>query len=321
MSAGYVPHARKKDGKGGYENRMGYAGEIAVKAAEQGIRIAVLPLQCLAELKADMEALSQQNELNGFQRWIVRERYVLSPPETEFPARSVVAAVYPMSLARAVFRYQGKAAGDLLEYEEKDQKAVLAELVGKAGFHLKYVHWMPQKRIAVRSGLCAYGRNNLTYSEEFGSFQNLATFVSDLSAERYIWREVKNAEICGGCGLCIANCPTSAILRERFLIDNERCLTRQNEWGTGGFPDWIPKSAHHRLVGCLRCQDICQMNRKRLEAVTETVEFSEAETAWLLSADKRRAVPSGLHEKLRKYQIDPAFESLPRNLAAMLANA
>lgn len=63
------------------------------------------------------------------------------------------------------------------------------------------------------------------------------------------------------------------------------------------------------------------MNGKRLEAVTETVEVNDEETAWLLSADKRRAAPPGLCEKLCKYQIDPASESLPRNLAAMLENA
>ncbi len=52
-------------------------------------------------------------------------------------------------------------------------------------------------------------------------------------------------------------------MRDRFLIDNTRCLTYLNEVGKeyDGFPEWAPPSAHHTAYGCSRCLEVCPENR------------------------------------------------------------
>lgn len=293
---------------------------VIKQAEEKGLRLAVIPSECLKDVKSDISKLANENELNGFQKWITGEQYVLDIPAAAFEVRSIIVAVFPLKLVRVGFHYNGKCARDIIDSQKIDAKAVIKTLAEKNGFNAEFVEWMPEKRLAVRSGLCEYGRNNITYSKEFGSFQGIAVFISDMAPEKYTWREVKNADACESCGLCIKNCPTGAILKERFLIDNEHCITKDNEWGTHEMPEWIPKKAHHHLTGCLRCQDICPMNKKRIAGITDKVEFEEIETAYLLS-NKITAVPEGLKEKLAVCNVDPNYESLPRNLRLMLDNA
>lgn len=290
---------------------------IIKQAGELGIKLAVIPSECLKDIKSDIAKLTNDNELNGFQKWITAEQYVLDIPNAAFEVKSIIVAVFPTRLFHTAYYYKGKCARDIFGYDEVDAKEVIKVLAERNGFSAEVVEWMPEKRLAVRSGLCEYGRNNITYSKEFGSFQGIAVFISNLTPEEYIWREVKNADACERCGLCIKNCPTGAILQERFLIDNDYCITKFNEWGTQEMPEWIPKKAHNHLIGCLHCQDICPLNRKRIVNITDKVEFDEIETEYLLS-DKSKAAPEGLLEKLKMYHIDPAFESLPRNLKLML---
>lgn len=294
--------------------------EIIQKAAERHIDMAVLPISCLEDIKRDIEQVKMDNELNGFQKWITMEQYVLDPPQAPFPVRSLISLVAPNRLVRLRFHHAGRTASDVVEYLAIDPPAIVGEEVAKAGCHMQYVFWLPHKRIAVRAGQCEYGRNNITYSKAHGSLQALFVFVSDLPPEDYTWREVKNMDACERCGACVGACPTGAILPDRFLIDNERCLTRQNEWGTHAFPDWIPPAAHHRLTGCLKCQIVCPANKALFAAPMETVAFSEAETAYLLNPDKSAEPPDGLVERLKPYGIDYRMENLPRNLSAMLAN-
>ncbi len=293
---------------------------IIKQAGEQGIRLAVIPSECLNDVKSDISKLANENELNGFQKWITEEQYVLDIPKVAFEVSSIIVAVFPVKLIHTLYHYKGRCARDILEYSEIDVRAVVKLLAKQNGFNAETVEWIPEKRIAVRSGLCEYGRNNIAYSKDFGSFMGINVFISDLLPEKYIWREVKNANACTNCGLCIENCPTGAILHDRFLINNEYCITKVNEWGTHEMPEWIPKKAHHHLTGCLRCQDICPMNKKCFAGISDKVEFNDIETEYLLS-DKSHAAPDGLKEKLEKCHIDSAYESLPRNLRLMLDNA
>jgi epoxyqueuosine reductase len=290
---------------------------VIKQAEEQGLRLAVIPSECLNDIKGDIAKVINENELNGYQKWITTEQYVLDIPAAVFEVRSIIVAVFPYKLVRVEFNHNGKCARDIIESQKIDAKEVIKALAEKYGFHADVVEWMPEKRLAVRSGLCEYGRNNITYSKELGSFQGIVVFMSDLEPEKYTWREVKNADICEHCGLCIKKCPTGAISKERFMIDIEHCITKVNEWGTHEMPEWIPKKAHNHLTGCLRCQENCPMNKKRIADIKDKVEFNEIETEYLLS-DKSMTVPEGLMEKLAECHIDPNYESLARNLRLML---
>lgn len=290
------------------------------KATAEDIRFTVVPIECLESIKTDMQALSEQNELNEFQKQIIGERYILDPPQTDFDVKSVVIAVWQLSVAKAIFHYRGKTSSCIIDnsYTRTDVHDKLTQLFSAHGYSLKYFNWMPLKRLAVRSGLCAYGRNNITYCGDWGSFIRLAAYVSDAPAEDYVWREVKNLDACSTCGKCIASCPTGAILSNRFLIDNEKCLTYLND-SDRDIPDWVPKSAHHSLIECFRCQEVCPLNRKRLSNL-ETLEFNETETEAILNAATFQDFPESIRKKLWYYHTGDQFKCLPRNLQLMLDN-
>ena len=228
-------------------------------AAALGVRLAVVPICALEDLKADVAALARDNELDELQRRIVEKRYVLNAPDGR--AKSVVVTIWRRQLVKAIFHHKGKEVSCLVDdnyIDFADKHRALEELFAGAGFSLDYVNWLPQKLLAVRSGLCEYGRNNLAYSGIWGSFVAIGTYVSDIWAEDYVWREAKVMAHCAVCAKCTANCPAKAILPDRFLIDAQACLADINPRDDRDIPDWVPKSAHHALFGCYRCQEVCR---------------------------------------------------------------
>ena len=285
----------------------------------RSIKIKVVPVEMLKDIKADITRLKGNEELNGFQQWIVNEGYVLElpDPEPDFTAKSIIIAAMPFNLVRAVFNHGGKKAEHIFELSQDGADEFINGAFSAHGYKLQEIGWFPQKRFAVRSGLAEYGRNNIAYVDGMGSFFGIATYKSDMPCDEYTWRDVQNMDSCNDCRRCIENCPTGAILPDRFLIDIEKCLTAHNERGSEPFPDWIPKTAHHRLIGCYKCQDICPKNQDILNKINETIEFSEEETGLLLSGEPIENMPETLADKVHKYGMGHYYESVPRNLSAM----
>ena len=284
------------------------------------MKTAIVPIYCLNDIKEDISIFAQRSDLNNFQKWIVTERYVLNP-ELDFEPQSIIIAAVGFNLCNAVFHYEGKTASSIVDLPVTADE--VGELLSRGNnYHFFYDYWLPQKRLAVRSGLAEYGRNNICFVEGMGSLITLFAFISDMPCgNEYTWRDVKNMDICNTCDLCQKNCPTRAILADRFLIDNEKCLSAINEFGTVPFPDTVPKSVHHRIVNCSRCQDICPRDKGRFDDIRETVYFSEEETALLLSGAKYENMPKELSEKIDMYGMKWFYESLPRNLKALFDNA
>jgi epoxyqueuosine reductase QueG len=111
---------------------------------------------------------------------------------------------------------------------------------------------------------------------------------------------VRAMDACCGCEACLDACPTGAILRDRFLIDNTRCLTFLNEVGKeyDGFPKWVPPSVHHVAYGCSRCLEACPANRAYIGRAGIQVTFTEEETDLLLQGLAPEELPSELHAKV-----------------------
>ena len=181
---------------------------------------------------------------------------------------------------------------------------------------------MPQKRLAVCSGLAEYGRNNITYIDEWGSFFELQTYITDMPCgENYLFRDVCGMKICEECGACIKSCPTEAIKTNRYLIDNEICLSHLTELEKS-FPDWLPKSVHHSVYGCYKCQDVCPKNKDVLSTITEEVCFSEEETGMFLAGVKKDKMPEALVDKIEGLGMeDWRLKTMPKNLQALVDNA
>lgn len=283
------------------------------------IKTATIPFSCLNEIKDDISLFAQRDDLNNFQKWIVTERYTLNP-EPDFEPQSIIIAAVGFNLCNAIFHNAGKTITSVVDLTATVDE--VKELLSRGNtYNYFYDYWLPQKRLAVRSGLAEYGRSNICFVDGMGSLITLFAFISDMPCgKEYTWREVKNMDICNTCNLCLENCPTGAILPHRFLIDNEKCLTAFNEFGTEPFPDTVPKAAHHRIVCCSRCQNICPKNKGRFDDIAETVYFSEEETTLLLSGVKYEQLPKELSDKIEIYGMKWFYESLPRNLKALFDN-
>jgi Uncharacterized Fe-S protein len=281
------------------------------------IKTVTVPFYRFEEIKRDIAEFSARADLNGFQHWIASERYVLDP-KINFEPRSIVSAAVPIEVWNAVFFYRGRRYVSVIDICA-DTGKVASELFGGSGCKYYFDYWLPQKRIAVRAGLAKYGRNNICYVEGMGSLITLFTFITDIPApDTHIWRGAEVMERCVDCGLCVKNCPTGAILPGRFLIDNERCLSAKNEGGNEPFDSSVPACAHHSVVHCFRCQDICPENAGRYDNVSRTVEFSEEDTAALLSGAPFDKLPPELAEKVRLCDMEWYYASLPRNLSAWI---
>ncbi len=301
---------------------------IKNRVKEAGSRVRVVSVSRLAELREDLDRFEAAEELNGFQRYILHHIYQLDLPEG-FEARSVLVAATPAPpYARVEFEY-GDRKHRMLGMCRSDADGtgeelstllhrLLEEILVPAGYHVADAHRLPLKRLAVRSGLSVYGRNNITYSEGMGSYYTLFAFLTDLPTDPDgdDWTEVRTAEACDGCGVCIASCPTGAIRPERFLIDNERCLTYFNEI-PGDIPEWVPRDAFHCLYDCLDCQLGCPMNAPYKDHVAGPFRFDEAETARILDGLHPRDAKPGLARRMRILMMDEFHNVVPRNLRMM----
>lgn len=195
----------------------------------------------------------------------------------------------------------------------------ISQVAKEAGQQVHEIEHFPLKRLAVQSGLSTYGRNNVTYIEEYGSNLSYTAYVSNAVSEEDTWRPMCHAKICDTCNHCISTCPTGAIRPERFLIDNERCLSCLNEGG-GEFPDWLPKDVHHTLYDCLRCQESCPMNLKVKDPneVIQTIEFSEEETEMLLEGKGEDELPKEFIERTKVLGLFKWNAPLARNIRAII---
>jgi epoxyqueuosine reductase len=300
--------------------------EVMRRLGEGGCVCRVVRIARLAELEEDIAAQVRSGALSPD---VIRERlgfFDFHPPQGLLRAVSVIVVAMPLPQSRLVFHWQGNSvqvavppAYIFFDLAGRRMEEILTTILSPAGFHVASV-LLPEKLLAARSGLAAYGRNNITYVPGMGSFLRLATFFSDLPPETDHWQEPAMLPRCESCRSCARACPTSAIPSERFLLHAERCLVFHNERpGSISFPGWIDPAAHGCLVGCLECQSACPENRQFLGLVQDVGKFTEEETALLLDAVPQEKLPPDLVEKLRRTDLLCQFEVLSRNLRAVLS--
>ncbi len=141
----------------------------------------------------------------------------------------------------------------------------------------------PLKSLAVCLGQASYGRNNITYIPEFGSYFQLAGYVTDVS----LGTTAENIQLerklgsCSSCQACLKACPRGAIAEDRFLIHAEKCYTLCSESANPIPSDAVPPSPDC-LIGCLKCQDVCPANKGLLKRENAEVSFTKDETLSLL---------------------------------------
>ena len=151
---------------------------------------------------------------------------------------------------------------------------------GKPGYQILCNSPVPEKPLALASGLGVLGRNGLVLTEEAGSLVILAamtlpfTLEGDESQPRLAGGGFPLCTACAAGGLdalpCRAACPTGALNGDGSM-DAERCI----QWYASGKGEAVPPLVRecwgNRLYGCTACQDACVHNRRPI-AGTESAE-------------------------------------------------
>lgn len=142
---------------------------------------------------------------------------------------------------------------------------------------------VPLKSLAACLGLVSYGRNNITYAPEFGSYFQLLGYVTDIplgtsaeniQLERYL-------PTCSSCRMCLKACPTGAIAEDRFLLHAEKCYTLHSE-SLRPIPAHMKPPSPDCLIGCLKCQQVCPVNKGHLRKEYVPVSFTREETSAMI---------------------------------------
>jgi epoxyqueuosine reductase len=294
-----------------------------------GDKAKLISIKYLESIKKEIEELKDTGFLNDFQKFIVNDLYELDLPETEFEIKSILVVASPSpAFVKVAFNWQGEKVPLVIPSTYIDMNSApkiieqyLDGFLNNTGYHIKYAPKLPRKLLAVKSGLGEYGRNNICYVDGLGSFLNLSLYFSDIPCAEENLRDIEQMDLCKTCKACLNNCPTGAIIEDRFLVNNERCLTYFNESDSkSDFPEWISPLAHNSVVGCCRCQAICPKNKEYLNNIVEPVEFNEEETLLLLEGKPLEQFSKELALKIEKLDMSDYLNALPRNLKALLAD-
>jgi epoxyqueuosine reductase len=288
----------------------------------------VVPKAHLADLRSEIASQRAQGLLDAQFHQKRLGAFRFDPPSSLSQACSVIVVAVRQPQIRFTFTWRGHLIALMvpptyLHWRRTDQAvaATLREILEPEGFRLADA-LLPKKALAVRSGLAAYGRNNITYVPGMGSFHRLVVFWSDLPSEAGEWGEAQMMARCENCAACVRSCPTGAIGTERFLLRAERCIAYLNEEPSSvAFPAWMNPAWHECIVGCLLCQKVCPENAGGLSWIEEGAAFTAEETAALLAGTALEALPPATAEKLRESDMIELLDVLPRNLTALLSQA
>lgn len=288
---------------------------------EAGMRARIVPVKRVVDIGADIQALKDEGLLNQefFDLYMSKFSYEteVMPPTV----KSLFIVAVPTSGITITFTHRGEELrcrvpptyANVKDIDRKVRSILEAALPeGKVSKAI-----LPYKTLASRSGLAKYGKNNITYVEDLGSFYRLTVFFTDMDMETDDWQSREVMAECSECDRCLRACPTGAIGKDRFLIRAERCLTFLNEMPSEkGFPARIGSSAHNAIVGCMRCQEVCPMDRDHLDSFVDGDVYTEEETDYLLQGDYQNEDAEEIMEKLDCSGLDLSL--FPRNLKVLL---
>ena len=298
--------------------------EIQSFLDKYGLKGKVIPAGRLKDLEEDLSALLAESLIDSKVRETYLGNFSFSRPDGLQSFESLVILSKARPIHRLGLVYKGKDISVLLPPTYVDYQKLNREVFrlfkdwARVRGHCVSVARIPLKLLSVRSGLAKYGRNNITYIGDWGSFHQLFGFHSSIKTDADPWQEIEALDACRTCTLCLKNCPTGAIRKDRFLLDAARCLTLLNESGEE-IPPWVHPRAHNSLIGCMRCQDVCPYDSKVKDWIEDIGKLDQEETGRLLDYDIDRDRDSAITERVKKMGIHEFFLDLvPRNLRLLL---
>ncbi len=291
---------------------------------EDGFQGAVVSVEHVAELQAEIKRLLSSGVLDQGLYQVGLSWFRFSQSSELVGAQSLIVIALPEPIIQLQFQWQGEERQIVIPpiYSPRGTdrlQRTLEDVLGREQYYFERAG-LPLKLLAVRSGLAAYGRNNISYVNGFGSYHRLVAFISDMPCEQDSWREPERMAACDDCQACVHACPTECIKADRTVIHAERCITYFNE-AAEPFPDWLDAHWHNALIGCMRCQGACPENRGRADVVQVTDAFTEQEIDLMQSGTAFDELPQSTRATLESLGQTQAYRDrlISRNLAALLA--
>lgn len=256
-------------------------------ADEHGLRIAFGSVEVLHQVRAELVARRNTGELDAsfYANNLDFFRYENSSESADVKAVIVIAVPRPahrLNFELETGQFEVILPPTYVRYSAlfKEVRAEITSAVPELHGHME-VLVAPLKSVACRLGLVAYGRNNLTYIPEWGSYFQLVGYVTDHDigiVDNWRAKPLTMMPECETCGICSGACPTGAINQERFLLYAELCTTL--------FSEQPGDLSHHLsancLFGCLECQQICPANSGLLRIESAGVTFDRRDTEAML---------------------------------------
>lgn len=293
--------------------------------ADAGFKSVIISVEHVAEIQQDLTRLLEQGSLHkDFYDEIV-SRYGLhwhfELPADFQEAKSIVITAIQQPKVSIRFRFSGSLYDVIIPptyMHDTDAKAfdILSRYSKEKGYNVRDA-LLPDKLLAVHSGLARYGRNNIAYIDGWGSYFRLRVYFSDIPCTTDDWYEVRMMELCEKCEACVKNCPPGAISKDRFLIRGEKCITFHNE-GAEKFPEWLDPAWHNCMIGCMICQDVCPANKEFTNWVVPGDEFTEDETEMILNGIPQERLPKETVAKLENLELIGDYDLLCRNLGVLV---
>lgn len=290
-----------------------------------GFKSTLVSILHLNEMKVDTGTLIEQKTLNEDFYNEITLRYRLQwdyeIPSKFSDAESVLIVAAQQPKVKVAFEMADKTIHIIIPptyLYDIDEKLfnVPSRYLKEQGYQIDNA-LLPEKHIAVHSGLARYGRNNIAYIDGWGSYFTVKTFFTDIPCPSDNWQELHMMDQCHHCTACIKKCPTQAIHEERFLFSGERCITFFNE-KPGDFPEWIDPGWHNCLIGCMICQDICPANKGQKNSMIKGEVFTTEETQMILEGVSRDKLSTPTIDKLKKIYMFNDYNLLQRNLGVLI---
>lgn len=132
-----------------------------------------------------------------------------------------------------------------------------------------------ERDLATEAGLGWRGKNACTLNRTHGSAFHLAGFF----LPHPLTTSPPIEDFCGGCTLCIDQCPTNAFIGPGQL-DANKCISYWTIEAKSPPPPKLSEEFGGWIFGCDICQEVCPWNHKALKKNTQEI-FPENGVEWL----------------------------------------
>jgi epoxyqueuosine reductase len=291
------------------------------RTGKQGFQVKIVSIEHVGDLETEIMTRYQKGLLDPDLYDAYLASFDFACHQKFKDARSLIVVSVPQPQVKVTFFREDKSYPVVIPPTyyfaiDNDVADLLKADLEPQGYQLQKVR-LPDKLLAVRSGLAQYGKNNITYVKGMGSFQRPVVFISDYPCEEDSWGKATVLEHCENCSACLKACPTNAIVSDRFQLYAERCLTFHNE-RSEAFPQWLSPSWHNCLVGCMICQKVCPANKDVVKWIEAGATFDNEETDLILNGVSKERLPQETIEKLKGLDIMSYYDVLGRNLKVLI---